>query len=1151
MYEIIAMKKFYIILLLIFSQLSFSQLSNFNLQVTATNETCSGNGTLNFSVTNTTVGATIVYNVYLLPNTTTPIGITTNATLTGLNAGNYQVVASQSLGSETNSQQQNITILNQIQNLTFSIFDQKVKCGNDGVLTAVVTSGTAVSYELLSGPVTAPAQISNVFSNLPVGNYTIRVFDSCGDAVVNSFTLTQGYMAPAIYFVNETDLTCTNLKLNIATNASNGNFAYPLTVEIKVYPPNNDPPIVYTQFFTSFITPPGIEQTIDRYDGSYYYDIKIIDGCGNSAVLNNNFINKNFSFSVMNLHGCTPKIKILPVNAIYPYTIEFLNSPAGYDPVATNTGFPGPYSLDEVTLNVIVGNYTVKLTDACGKTYTVNVQVTPEETPIISSVSTNGCGGISFTIDPAHEVTMVNVTLISAPAEYSGSLPENLSIYINSSGYIWGHSGFPPGNYVFHILDSCGVLHVKNVVVGLGQSVSMNIVNYPECELGFGSVYVYYNTATVSNAMVVTAPSNFPFPLPYPLTAVSGASLSLINVPEGSYTIQMTSGCGNIQTNTLTVESYVDANTTFEIEQFCSSYNLKFSQTGNAFLPTYALQKFNVITGNWEHPVTGGQIVNNIINANNFYQIYPDQWNINLGFLGKFRIIEASRNINFEVCINSIQEFEVLGQPKVLNHNIINCGSGTSIVQLNAVGIGQLIYRITLKNNQPFLVNNGTNNVFINLDPAIYNFQIEDSCGNILNYQIEINASFPIQIVPNLCENQLSNIAADNYSFLQYEWWKDGAPSNILSNTNVLTFNPFISSTHSGIYHLKIIHIGNPSSCLNSVKTYTISPQATPMAGLDNTINLCGLQNSITLNSYLSGTFDPNGSWEEITTSNGVLSNGIWNASTVIAGVYKFKYVVNGFCANTDEAIITININEKPVISSLPASYSVCLGEDLQINPGLNNPNYSFQWTGPNNFSSTSAVLQFNAIQNVSNGQYRLVVANNGCNSDPFNFVVEVTNVPEFYIFETCENNIKTLTAIPLNGSFDATLNFNWVGPNGFNSSSNSIHVDDLGNYVLTIDKNSCDKSEGITVSSLACEIPKGISPNEDGLNDYFDLSSFDVKTIKIYNRYGLEVYSKDNYLKEWYGQANDGNILPDATYFYALTLNSGESKTGWVYLIR
>lgn len=1148
------MKNFYIAILLGFFQLGFSQLSNFNLQVTATNETCSGNGTLSFSVSNTTVGASIVYNVFLLPNTTTPIAITANSTLTGLNAGNYQVIATQSLGADTNSQQQNITISNEIENLTFTISHQKVKCGNDGVLTANVITGTAVSYELLTGPVTMPVQASNVFSNLPIGNYSIRVFDICGNAVVNSFTLIQNYTPILINSVAETDLTCNTIKLKANTNYINGNIAYPLNVEFIVYPPNNATPLVYTQTLLSPIFQ-GIEQVVPRYDGNYFYDVKIIDACGSITVKNNNLINKNFSFAVFNLHGCSPKINISTTNAVYPYTIEFLISPAGYNPTALNPGFPGPYFTPETELDVVLGNYSIKLTDACGKTHTVNFQVNAFETPVLGFVSSNGCGEVSFSINPIYEVTIQSVTLVSAPATYTGVLPEDLSAFINSPGFVWTHSGFPAGNYVFHIVDSCGVLHIKNITVGTtGQSVSFNVINYPECELGFGSVYAFYGSTTISSLIILSAPNNFPFPLPHTVLPVSNTAFNLINVPQGSYTVQMTSACGNPQTNVFNVEGYVDTSTSLEIEQFCSSFNLKFIHQGNGYQLAYGLQKFNEVTGNWEHPVTGMQIVNNIINPNNFYVLNHNQWNINLTFLGKFRIIKAYRNFNLEACIRVIKEFEVLGQPKVLNHNVINCGSGLSVVELNAVGIGQLIYRITQKNNQPFVVNNGTNNVFSNLEPAIYNFQIEDTCGNILNHQIQINTSFPIQITPNLCENQLSNLSADTYPFLQYEWWKDGNPTNILSATSVLTFNPFISSTHSGLYHLRITHIGNPTSCLNSVMTYTISAQATPMAGLDSTINLCGLQNnSIDLNSYLSGTFDSSGIWEEITNSNSSLNNGVWDATTVNYGLYQFKYIVNGFCSSTDEAIITININEKPVVNPLPTVYSLCKNDNLEIDSGLNNSNYSYQWTGPNNFSSSNTVLQFTSIQDIANGQYTLIVSNNGCSSDTYNFTLDVTSLPEFYISETCENKVKTLTAIPVEGTFDATINFSWNGPNGFTSASNPVQIQsgNVGEYELTIEKNNCEISKKITIFSTVCEIPKGFSPNGDGLNEYFDLSGFDVETIKIYNRYGLEIYSKEGYLNEWYGQANNGNILPAATYFYALKLKSGEAKTGWVYLMR
>lgn len=1145
------MKKLYFALLFGFFQFGFAQLSNFSLQVTATNETCSGNGILNFSVSNTTASASIVYNVFLLPNTTTPIGITSNASLTGLSAGNYQVIASQTLGTETNSQQQNITILNQIQSLNFTISHQKVKCGNDGILFANVTNGTPVSYELLTGPVTQPAQSSNVFSNLPVGNYSIRVFDTCGNAVVNSFTLIQNYSPLLINNTNQTDLTCNTVKLNAITNYSNGNIAYPLNVEFKVYPPNNAPPIIYSQTLTSY-TNQGISQVIPRFDGAHSYDVKIVDACGNITTMNNNLIFINFSFAVFTLQSCAPKISISTTNAIYPYTIEFLISPASYNPTALNVGFPGPYFTQDIELNVIVGNYSIKLTDACGKSHVVNFQVSDVETPVLGFVSNNGCGGISFSINQIHGVTIQSVTLVSAPATYAGNLPVDLSAFINSLGYNWTHSGFPQGNYVFHIVDSCGVLHIKNISVLPGQPANINYINYPECELGMASVYAYYS-ATISNITILNAPSSFPFPLPYVITDTSSTAFSLVNVPVGSYTIQMTSACGNIQTNVVDVVGYTDSSTSIEIEQFCSSFNLKFIHQGNGYQAAFGLQKFNDITGNWEHPVTGFQISNNQIDATNFYVVNHNQWNINLNFLGKFRIIKAYSTFGLDICIQPIKEFEVSGQPKILGTNVLNCGSGTSVVQLNAIGIGQLIYRITQKNNLPFFVNNGINNVFSNLDPAIYNFQIEDSCGNILNQQIQINSGIPILITPNLCENQLSNLTIDNYAFLQYEWWKDGNPTTILSSSSVLTFNPFLSSTHSGIYFVRITHIGNPGSCLNTIMSYAISNQATPMAGSDNMVNLCGLQNAINMNSFLSGTFDSNGNWEELATSNN-LPNGVWDATTVNYGMYQFKYTVNGFCSSVDEAIITIHINEKPVLNALPTLYSLCKNEDLEVNPGLNNATYSYQWVGPNNFSSTNAILQFTSIQNNVNGPYTLIVSNNGCHSDPYNFMIEVTSLPEFYINETCENNVKTLTAIPFDGIFNTDINLNWVGPNGFTSSINPVSIPsgNTGEYTLTIEKNSCEIFKDITVSSTACEFPKGISPNGDGLNEFFDLSGFDVKTIKIYNRYGKIVYSKDNgYQKEWFGQADNGNILPDATYFYVIALESGERKTGWVYVTR
>ena len=87
--------------------------------------------------------------------------------------------------------------------------------------------------------------------------------------------------------------------------------------------------------------------------------------------------------------------------------------------------------------------------------------------------------------------------------------------------------------------------------------------------------------------------------------------------------------------------------------------------------------------------------------------------------------------------------------------------------------------------------------------------------------------------------------------------------------------------------------------------------------------------------------------------------------------------------------------------------------------------------------------------------------------------------------------------------------------------------------------------------TNVGCMIPKGISPNNDGLNDSFDLDGFNVTKLSIFNRYGQEVYSRTNYTDEWFGQTNSGDELPTGTYFYSMERSNGESKTGWVYVNR
>ena len=110
--------------------------------------------------------------------------------------------------------------------------------------------------------------------------------------------------------------------------------------------------------------------------------------------------------------------------------------------------------------------------------------------------------------------------------------------------------------------------------------------------------------------------------------------------------------------------------------------------------------------------------------------------------------------------------------------------------------------------------------------------------------------------------------------------------------------------------------------------------------------------------------------------------------------------------------------------------------------------------------------------------------------------------------------------------------------------------------YVSSINPDGCESARAlieVNIEYVFCnKIPRGISPNGDGSNEAFDLTGLDVTELKIYNRYGREVYSfSGNYTDQWNGLTDGGEELPDGTYFYNIVTADGKSTTGWVYIIR
>ncbi len=94
-----------------------------------------------------------------------------------------------------------------------------------------------------------------------------------------------------------------------------------------------------------------------------------------------------------------------------------------------------------------------------------------------------------------------------------------------------------------------------------------------------------------------------------------------------------------------------------------------------------------------------------------------------------------------------------------------------------------------------------------------------------------------------------------------------------------------------------------------------------------------------------------------------------------------------------------------------------------------------------------------------------------------------------------------------------------------------------------------------IRVVEDSITVPNVITPNGDGINDYFKVTSLEYyigNQFVVYNRWGKKVYEKDNYIPD--KDRFDGEGLPDGTYFFILKysgyLNSGE-RSGSLTILR
>ncbi len=400
-----------------------------------------------------------------------------------------------------------------------------------------------------------------------------------------------------------------------------------------------------------------------------------------------------------------------------------------------------------------------------------------------------------------------------------------------------------------------------------------------------------------------------------------------------------------------------------------------------------------------------------------------------------------------------------------------------------------------------------------NTATTIYTFtpSVTGACFNNMTAQMTVavtNGTTPtFNPVAAICNGAVLNpLPTTSLEGITGTW--SPALNNTLTTT--YTFTPSVSCANTTQMTITVIQIVTP--------TFTqVNPicQGTPLAALPLISN-----NSV------------NGTWSPAPNNNTTTT-------------YTFT-PATGSCANTIQMTIGVIPRLTP---TFPSFAPVCYGDTTFTLPSVSNNNVSGTWSPAiSSTATTTYTFTPNAGECANSTSVQVVVLYD------FDFVYDGYCKNGEYMLEVSPSNATfaidsatfiwqhNATTVSTNSIFNVTAYLN---------STTIVETLPITFTITVVNADGCPKTKTIVLDNVFCGIQKGISLNGDNLNDFFDLRLLEVSHLSIFNRYGVEVYSKDNYYDEWHGQTDKGDLLPDGTYYYLIDFDNIPSKTGWIYVIR
>ena len=454
-----------------------------------------------------------------------------------------------------------------------------------------------------------------------------------------------------------------------------------------------------------------------------------------------------------------------------------------------------------------------------------------------------------------------------------------------------------------------------------------------------------------------------PVTLPYIFTNRNTSGIQqewqVNDMPVGTYTYQYTDICGNTYTAT---GELIEDKYTITWEEGCTPKVKGALQSTPKYRTFYQVERFDEATGQWVTAASNGNPLPILGNHGASEAV------VTTNTQGRFRVIRKIVNVNgLADCIQVISEKEYKGnlqQPKIVNFRCV--GNKYHVALVPKGGTPPYIYTLvsqqkTGETNPTILNRPGDDeNFFLDIDGADTNtryvFKVTDACNRAETVDWIVSNYQPLQIEADktsYCNGQKATLSVPYLgSKIVVKWYRADNPTALLHTGTSYTINSLTNDDFDNKYIVKLesTHSANVNTCIsaNPIEYTFVRPAnvPAPVAIQKHDIEKCISADPIDNTSYTT-VFDLNDLFTD-TNSNPLYIKKIEDKNGVIPVPANGKVNINtsAFVGKTNTFVYSILSSCGEVLTKVEATLKVkkpLLLQGVVTNINLCQPTATYQ----------------------------------------------------------------------------------------------------------------------------------------------------------------------------------------------------------------